>query len=167
MKKMLFIFIFTLCAVLAQAQTSIGLNLSSFLYKEMNIAIEHKISEHWSASASGGINLKVLKRHITDEEAEHDSNFPHNALPSERSYTHRTNAKIHYWTKKVYSGAFVSIGGEWRSDSGLDANIGLGYMFPIWNGLSGVVLYDTGIIRSSLSGKLSPDDFKIGICWIF
>ena len=164
---MLLIFIFTLCAVLAQAQTSIGLDLSSFLYKEMNIAIEHKISEHWSASASGGINLKVLKRHITDEEAEHDSNFPHNALPSERSYTHRTNAKIHYWTKRVYSGAFLSIGGEWRSDSGLDANIGLGYMLPIWNGLSGVVLYDTGIIRSSLSGKLSPDDLKIGICLIF
>ena len=67
---MLLIFIFTLCAALAQAQTSIGLDLSSFLYKEMNIAIEHKISEHWSASASGGINLKVLKRHITDEEAE-------------------------------------------------------------------------------------------------
>lgn len=164
---MLLIFIFTLCAIFAQAQTSIGLDLSSLLYKEMNIAIEYKISEHWSTSASGGINLKVLKRHITDEEAEHDSNFHHNALPSERPYTHRTKANIRYWTKRVYSGAFLSLGGEWRSDSGLDANIGLGYVFPIWKGLSGVVIYDTGIIRSSISGKLSPDDLKIGICWIF
>lgn len=167
MKQMLLIFIFTLCVVLAHAQTSIGLDLSSVLYKEMNIAIGYKISEHWSASASGGINLKVLKRHITDEEAEHDSNFPHNALPSERSYTHRTNANIRYWIKEVYSGVFLSLGGEWRSDSGLDANIGFGYMFPIWKGLNGTVIYDTGIIRSSISEKLSLDDLKIGICWIF
>ena len=164
---MLLIFIFALCAMLTRAQTSISLDLSSLLYKEMNIAIEYKISEHWSTSASGGLNLKALKRPITDEEAEHDSNFPLNTLPSERSYTHRTNANVRYWADRVYSGLFLSLGGEYRSNSGVDANIGIGYMFPIWKGLSGTVIYDTGVIRSSVSERLSLEDLKIGVHWIF
>ena len=164
---MLLIFTFMLCATLTQAQPSIGLNLSSLLYKEMNIAIEYKISEHWSISASEGLSLKALKRQTTNEEVEHDSNFHHNTLPSERAYTHRGTASLRYWAKKVYSGAFVSVGGEYRSDCGLDANFGIGYMLPIWKGLSGTILYDTGIIRSNISEKLSIEDLKIGICWIF
>ena len=164
---MLLIFIFLLSATLTQAQPSIGLDLSSLLYKEANIAIEYKISEHWSTSASGGLSLKTLKRQITDEEVEHDSNFHQNTLPSERTYTHRANANIHYWPQRVYSGVFLSLGGEFRNTTGIDTNIGVGYMFSIWKGLSGAILYNIGIIRSSISGKLSIEDLKIGIYWIF
>ena len=164
---MLPIFIFLLCTMLTQAQPSIGLDLSSLLYKEANIAIEYTISEHWSTSASGGLNLKVLKRQVTNEEVEHDSNFLHNTLPSERSYTHRANANIRYWPQRAYSGIFLSLGGEFRSNTGIDANIGVGYMFAIWKGLYGAIIYDTGIIRSSISEKLSLEDLKIGIHWIF
>ena len=164
---MVSIFIFLFCAALTYAQPAIGLDISSLLYREVNITIEYKISEHWSTSTSGGMNLKVLKRQVTDEETEHDSNFHQNVLPPERTYTHRANASIRYWTKKVYSGPFLSVGGEYRSDCGLDANIGIGYMFSIWKGLSGVILYDTGIIRSSISDRLSLEDMKIGVCWIF
>lgn len=167
MKQMLLIFILLLYTTPTWAQPSLGLDIGSLLYKEANIAIEYRIAEHWSISTSGGMNLKVLKRLATDEETEHDSNFHNNTLPQERTYAHRANASIRYWTKKVYSGMFLSLGGEYRSDYGLDANIGIGYMFSIWEGLSGVILYDTGIIRSNLSERLSLEDLKIGICWIF
>lgn len=164
---MLFIFGLLLCTILSQAQTTIGLEMTSFLYKELNIGMEHKISEHWSISASAGLNLKILKRDIGYEEQEHNANFKSNILPDGRSFAHREKFALRYWTNKAYTGTFIGIGGEYRTDIGLDATFGIGYMFPIWKKLTGSVIYDIGIIRSCRSDKLTLEDLRLELSWIF
>ena len=164
---MMLIFIFLLCAPLCNAQTSIGLDLASFLYKELNIDAEHQISKHWSFSTSAGVNLKALKRKVSNEEIEHTTSFYSDVLPAERPFSHREEFSIRYWANRVYSGMFLSVGGEYRTDTKLDTNIGIGYTFPIWKGLTGSIIYDTGIIRSSKTKMISADDFKISLSWIF
>ena len=129
---MLLILILMLCAILVRAQTSIGLDLSSLLYKELNIGLDHRISKHWSLHGSAGVNMKILKREIGKEELEHDSNFNSNSQPSVRSYAHREKFGFRYWPNTAYSGMHLNIGGEYRTDAGLDATLGIGYMFPIW-----------------------------------
>lgn len=167
MKQMLLIVIIQLSSLFCYAQTSIGLDLASLLYKELNAKVEHKISEHWSMAATAGINLKSLKRNISDEEFEHNLSFHSNALPTQRPFIHREHLSVHYWANSVFSGTFVSVGGEYRTDTGLDARIGVGYMFPIWKGLIGSVIYDIGIMHSSKTDNLLGEDFKIELSWIF
>lgn len=167
MKQMLLIFILMLCAIPSQAQTAIGLDLTSFLYKELNIGVEHKISEHWSMTGSAGINMEILKRDVGNEELEHNSSFHSNSLPDARAFSHRERFALRYWTDKAYYGMFIGIGGEYRSDIGMDANLGIGYMFPIWKKLTGAVTYDLGIIRSYKVGKPGIEDLKLELSWIF
>lgn len=167
MKQMLLILILMLCAILVRAQTSIGLDLSSFLYKELNIGLGHRISQHWSIHGSAGLNMKILKREIGKEELEHDSNFNSNSQPSVRYYAHREKFGFRYWPNTAYSGMHLNIGGEYRTDAGLDATLGIGYMFPIWKKLTGSIAYDIGIIRSQKTGKLTIEDLKLELSWIF
>ena len=113
------------------------------------------------------MNLKVHKRNISNEELEHSNSFYAGGLPTERPFTHREKFSVRYWSDKVYSGVMLSLGGEYRTDTKLDANFGIGYMFPIWKGLAGTVIYETGIIRSCKAQKLAIDDFKVELNWIF
>lgn len=167
MKQMVLIFIFLTCVTTSRAQTAAGLDLSSLLFKEVKIAVGHKISGHWSVSAYAGLNIKVMKERIRPEEAEHNEAFPPAFLPDGRSFSHREAIGFCYWPQSTFSGPFLSVGGEYRQGSGLDATLGIGYMLKIWKGLTGFLTYDAGIIRTANAGKLPADGFSAGICWIF
>lgn len=164
---MVTVLIFLLFTLHSQAQTAIGTDLSALLYREVKIHIGHGIGRHWSVSASAGANMQVLRRHTDDETAGHEAEFPLSQELPEVSYTHRESVGLCYWPKEPFTGTFLSFGGEYRADTGLDATIGAGYMFRIWKGLTGAIRYDTGIIRTAAMQKLSIHDLSIGINWIF
>lgn len=167
MKQMCFAFIFLLCTLASHAQTIIGLDMPSLLYSELKMNVGYKISQHWSLSAAAGVNFKTLRREISTIEAEHYEEFYRNSLPKARGYTHRESFAICYWPQLAFSGPLLSFGCEYRSSTGLDACFGAGYMFKIWKGLSGCILYDIGIMRSAKTEKLSTEDINIGINWNF
>ena len=167
MKRMSLVFILLFCTLIAHAQTIIGLDMPSLLYSELKTNVGYKISQHWSLSATAGVNLKTLRRRISPIETEHYEEFYRNSLPEARNYTHRESFAICYWPQLTFSGPFLSFGGEYRSSTGLDACFGAGYMFKIWKGLSGCILYDIGIMRSAKTEKLSTEDINIGINWNF
>lgn len=160
-------FIFMLCSLLVHAQTSIGLELSSLLYSEIRLAFQYKIAEHWAISAEAGVNYQILHRRISAVEAEHNSEFPINTLPDSNEFTHGECLCIRYWPQGAFNGAFLSFGAEYRDTSGLDASVGIGYMFKIWKGLYGTAKYNTGIIRAVKSEKLTLRDLSIGLSWNF
>ncbi len=162
---MALVFMILTCSILCQAQSVIGLEISSLLFKEVQMGIGHRIAGHWSISANAGMNLKVLKRHMNSEETAHNESFPSASMPQERSFSHRESISICYWSQYVFNGAFLSIGGEYRDGTGLDANVGIGYMFSIWKGLKGDIRYETGLIMAAKNNKMSADGLSIGIYW--
>lgn len=164
---MVLIFIFLTCVTLSRAQTSAGLDLSSLLFKELKIVVGHRITEHWSVSAYAGLNMKVMQQRLMPEEAEHNETFPPAHMPANRPFMHREAVGFCYWPQSTFSGPFLSVGGEYRQGSGLDATLGIGYMLKIWKGLIGFMTYDAGIIRTANTGKLPTDGFSAGICWVF
>jgi hypothetical protein len=167
MKPMTTIMTLLLYSILSQAQTAVGIDLTSLLFNEVRVAVGHRISERWTVSASAGINRKVLKRDISSEEADHNSDFPPAYLPEGRSFSHRESIGLSYWPQSSFSGPFLTIGGEYRQGLGLDATLGAGYMFTIWKGIIGTLKYDAGIIRTANTGKLPADGFSVGLCWKF
>ena len=167
MRQMSLVFILMFCTLLAHAQTIVGLDMPSLLYSELKTNIGYKIGQHWSLSASAGVNLKALRRQSSSIEIEHYEEFPPNSPPEARDYTHRENFAMCYWPQMAFSGPVISFGGEYRSTSGLDVYVGFGYMFKIWKGLSASIGYDVGIIRTTRQEKLTVEDLSIGINWKF
>ena len=167
MKRMTLAFIFVLSSLITQAQATLGLELSSLLYSEVKVAFMYRFAEHWSISADAGLNFKLLHRQISNEETEHNSQFPTNTLPESNAHMHRECLSICYWPQTALSGVFLSFGAEYRDISGVDACVGIGYMFKIWRGLHGIAKYDTGIIRAVKSEKLTLRDLNFGLTWIF
>ena len=162
---MVLVFIILTYPILCQAQTAVGLEISSLLFKEVQMGIGHRIAEHWSISANAGMNLKTLKRHMNSEETAHNESFPPASMPQERSFSHRESISLCYWPQCVFNGAFLSVGGEYKEGAGLDANAGVGYMFSIWKGLKGAIRYETGLITTAKNNKMSADGLSIGIYW--
>jgi hypothetical protein len=165
MRKMVLAFIILTCPILCQAQTAVGLEISSLLFKEVQISLEHRIAEHWSVSAHAGMSLKALKRHMNSEETSHNESFPASSMPQERAFSHRECLNLRYWPQSTFNGIFISLGGEYKADAGPDANLGIGYMFSIWKGFKGAIRYETGMIMAAKNDKLSPEGLSIGIYW--
>jgi hypothetical protein len=165
MRKMVLVFIIMACSMLCQAQAAVGLEISSLLFKEVQIGLEHRIADHWSVSAHAGMNLKGLKRHRNSEETAHNESFPAASMPQERAFSHRESINLRFWPRSTFNGIFLSFGGEYKEGTGLDANIGIGYMFSIWKGFKGAIRYETGMIMAAKNDKLSSDGLSIGIYW--
>jgi hypothetical protein len=125
------------------------------------------MSEHWSISASVGANMKMLQKRKSMIEEEHNSEFPDGIYPKRRKYMHREHIYLCYWPTHIFKGFYISLGGEHRDTDGLDATVGMGYMFNIWKGLNGALAYDIGIIKATENEKLSISDLKVGISWTF
>ena len=164
---MVLAFIFLLCPLLAFCQTSIGIDLHSLLCSEFKISIGHRMAEHWSIAASVGINMKTLKKDHSPIEEEHNAEFPDGTYPMTKEHMHREHICICYWPRQTFKGIFISLGAEHRDTDGMDATVGIGYMFNIWKGLNGTLAYDTGIIRTTQNEKLSISDLQVGISWRF
>lgn len=159
--------IFLLSPVLAIAQTIIGIDLTSALHSELKISFGHRISEHWSVSADAGVNLKLLHRRISSQEVEHNSEFQINPMPEAWEHMHQESISMCFWHQRAFNGAFLSLGARYRDTDGLDGTAGLGYMFLIWKGLTGMIRYDTGLIRTSESGNRTKEGLSVSINWIF
>ena len=162
---MALVFILLACPILSQAQAAVGMEISSFLFKEVQISLGHRIAEHWSISANAGMNLKVLKRQMNSEETAHNESFPPVYMPQERTFSHRESISLCYWPQCVFNAVFLSFGGEYKAGTGLDANAGIGYMFSIWRNLKGTIRYETGLIMAAKNAKLPSDGISIGIYW--
>ena len=160
-------FIFFFCSLVAYAQTNINIDLHSLLRTELNLTIGQRMSEHWSISASVGANMKMLQKRKSMIEEEHNSEFPDGIYPEHRKYMHREHIYLCYWPTHIFKGFYISLGGEHRDTDGLDATVGMGYMFNIWKGLNGALAYDVGIIKATENEKLSISDLKVGISWTF
>ena len=167
MKHMTIAFIFMLCNLLVHAQTAIGIDLPSLLYSELQINFGHVISEHWSMSASSGINFRVLHRKINALDAEHDAEFNYGKTIHTREYMHREIIDICYWPQGTFKGIFLAFGAEYTDNHGLDGTAGAGFMFRIWKNLSGHIRYDTGLTLTDGSAKSISDGLRAGISWIF
>jgi hypothetical protein len=86
-------------------------------------------------------------------------------MPQERAFSHRESINLRFWPRSTFNGIFLSFGGEYKEGTGLDANIGIGYMFSIWKGFKGAIRYETGMIMAAKNDKLSSDGLSIGIYW--
>ena len=160
-------FIFLISTMLTHAQTTIGLDLPALLYSEFKVIFEHKVTEHWSMSASAGLNIKTIYSRTSSLDAEHNAEFPYATLPEGRKHTHRESLSMNYWPDGTFKGLFISFGGEYRETDGFDATAGIGYMLPIWKGLNSTIRYDFGLIRASRSEDNGTDNLCIGLSWTF
>lgn len=167
MRRLLCILTLLSARIICTGQTSFTIDLSSILYTELHIDVGYAFADHWSFSTSAGINLKMLRHRDSNVEISHNSEYPINRLPDPDSYLHRESLKFCYWPKHTYESLFISIGAEYRDDCGIDANIGLGYLIPVWKGLKLKIKYEAGIIRSVEAAKLSLRDLYMGISWVF
>ena len=160
-------FLFMISPLLMHAQTIIGLDLPSILYSEFKVIFEHKVTEHWSMSASAGVNIKTIHSRISILDAEHNAEFPYATLPDSRKYMHRESLSMNYWPSGTFKGLFFSLGAEYRETDGFDGTAGIGYMIPIWKGLKATARYDLGFIRASKSEGNGIDNLCIGLNWTF
>lgn len=167
MKHMTIAFIFMLCNLLVHAQTAIGIDLPSLLHSELRINFGHVISEHWSMSASSGVNFNVLYRKISTLDAEHNAEFDSGKTGQGRGYIHQESIDICYWPRRTFKGIFLAFGAEYTDNHGLDGTAGAGFMFRIWKSLSGHIRYDTGLTLTDGSAKSISDGLSAGISWIF
>lgn len=161
------IFLLIVCTLISHAQTDIGIDMSALLFREIKVSIGHGISGHWSARAEAGISMKALKRKISKEEIWHDKEFTSSVQLYDRTFTHRESLSICYWPRTCFQGTFLSVGGEYRQGKGLDATIGIGYMYRIWKGLAGVIRYETCILGAAGAETLSVQNLGVGLNWIF
>lgn len=159
--------IFLLCALLVRAQTFIGIDLPSLLHSELQISFGHRISEHWSMSASTGVNIKVLYKKISTLDAEHNAEFDSGTPIQTRDYLHRESTDICYWPQGTFKGIFLSLGARYTDTDGLDGTIGAGYMFSIWKKLTGHIRYDFGLTQGTESDSSIANGLRAGISWIF
>ena len=167
MRHMMLAFLFLICPLMMHAQTTIGLDLPAMLYSEIKIIFEHKVAEHWSMSASAGINIKKIYSRISAVDAEHNAEFPYAILPESKKYMHRENISMNYWPHGTFNGIFLSFGAEYRETDGFDGTAGIGYMIPLVGGLKATARYDIGFIRISKSDDKCIDNLCIGLSWTF
>ena len=137
MRHMTFTFIFALCPLLMHAQTFIGIDLPSLLHSELQINFGHRISEHWSMSASSGLNFRTLYRKLSTLDAEHNTELDLEQQRQTRDYMHRESADLCYWPQGTFKGVFLAFGAAYTDTNGLDGTVGAGYMFSIWKRITG------------------------------
>lgn len=167
MRRLLCILILITIGFSCVGQICAGIDLTSVLYREIRINIGYGFAAHWSFSASCGTNLKKLRHKYSEEEINHNDEYPMGELPDSDTVLHRESIGFRYWPDKAFNRFFLSLGAEYRHGDGLDACIGVGYYVPIWKGLKGVLNYETGLIRSVKEGKISFKDLRFGLSWTF
>lgn len=167
MRHMTFTFIFALCPLLMHAQTFIGIDLPSLLHSELQINFGHRISEHWSMSASSGLNFRTLYRKLSTLDAEHNTELDLEQQRQTRDYMHRESADLCYWPQGTFKGVFLAFGAAYTDTNGLDGTVGAGYMFSIWKRITGYIRYDTGLTLITGSDQTVSDGLRAGISWIF
>lgn len=147
---------------------TVGADISEILYNRLSISFGRRISEKWSVDVTAGIDMKVFERNKSKEEEEHTSEFNQSSNITRIDYgSHKECVKFSYWPRSTFNGCCISMGIQHCETFGVDAIIAVGYVMPVWNGISISILYETGIKSSFLNGLPGSEALRIGVAYCF
>lgn len=156
-----------------EAKACIGIDLIGGLcFKAFRLSGSHCLHEHWTASAEVSIDFGALHHKedtIWDEHRETIDNDIDNTRDKShfRRPVHEINIGLTFWPASPFKGINLTIGGRMRDRSDPDITIGIGYSLKIVQGVYGMIAYNTGIIETKRTGRLTLEGIRAGINYIF
>lgn len=164
------------CLILAGTETvsaqekglGFGFGVTSALKGWAEFVIDYRISEHWSVHAAAGFNARRMISSKAEEFRNHNTEFE-DSIPeiSISKGMHQESISFRYWPTGVYDGLFFSIGGENREYHGADGQIGTGYSFTIYKGLSTDISYNLRLRESISSDTVLTGEICINLSYRF
>lgn len=134
----------------------VGIDLTSFTRSSACISASHSFGTHWSVSGEASISYKRFTREKSELEQEHDAEFSIPSTLPQDSHHARSSAIFSYWPTSAFNGAFIAVGVQ--SDLSVDIITEIGYMMPVWKGVS-----LSSSVRTTMIQGISSSIFRIGL----
>lgn len=137
--------------------------------REIKLAFCHGIAERWSIGAAVCMDMDYLKVERSDELTEHANQFDVPADDDGMSTHHifSETVMMQFWTRKMLEGMFLMMGGRHIHDEGMDCTIGIGYVLPVWKGLSAILSLENDLIRSIGNKTFKDSRAEVGLSYKF
>ena len=117
----------------------------------MKISFCHGLTERWSVGGTVSFNIRRLGPGKTDEMKDHENEFigTEEITMTVEQISDSESVVMQFWPMALFEGMFIMAGGRHTQEYGLDCVLGIGYLLPVWKGLSATVSLETGLIRKS------------------
>lgn len=117
----------------------------------MKISFCHGLTERWSVGGTVSFNIRRLGPGKTDEMKDHENEFigAEGITMTKEHISDSESVVMQFWPMALFEGMFIMAGGRHTQEYGLDCVLGIGYLLPVWKGLSATVSLETGLIRKS------------------
>ena len=131
-----------------------------------SIQIGYGFSTHLSAHAEVTMGFTNAISGRSDLEKEHDRELGKPDAVYSGLYLSE-GIHIRYWTKEMMSGTYIMTGIRYSNADAPFCEIGLGYRFRIWKGISIETGYLLNLTDALKGSRVTGEGFTLGICYTF
>ena len=145
--------------------------ISAVCFSTVRIEAGYGFKESWSAGADIGINIGMIRNEKTEEDTSHRKHLYGSSgtdtTEESGNVFQDISIYIRYWPLGQFNGPFISTGGICRDRKGTDVEIGTGYSFHIWKGLTATIMYKACIFETIENHRLPVKGIRLGLSYVF